>query len=173
MTQRETFISAMAAMAGGVTIITTGRGENRGGLTATAMCSLSADPPSLLVCVNKRAAAHDLLLAEGYFAVNVLDSQHRDLALQFANTKLDAKGKFSGDSWGTLLTGVPVLKTAAAVFDCELDRAVDGYSHTILIGRVQGTLLNGELDDTGLVWHGRRFRGLIDFIQESAVAVED
>lgn len=166
MTERETFIQAMAALAGGVTIVTTGEGDRCGGLTATAMCSLSADPPSLIVCVNKGASAHDLLVAEGRFAVNVLGSDHRDLALQFAKSSVTSRDKFAGGAWGTLATGVPVLETAEAAFDCELDRVVDGYSHSILIGLVKRTLVRGESDGSGLVWHGRRFRGLIDLISD-------
>ncbi len=170
MSEREAFINAMAAMAGGVTIITTGHEDNRSGLTATAMCSLSADPPSVLVCVNKKAAAHDQLIAEGRFAVNVLAARHRDIALQFANTKLSGAEKFGGGLWTTLSTGVPVLQNAAAVFDCTLDRVVDGYSHSVLIGLVQHTFVNGDLEEGGLVWHGRRFRGLIDLVSEQAGA---
>ncbi|WP_227310548.1 flavin reductase family protein [Acidisoma cellulosilyticum] len=155
----------MAALAGGVNVITTGGLENSAGLTATAVCSLSADPPSLIVCVNKEASAHEMLLAERRFAVNVLTGDHRSLALQFAKTSLSAKERFGGASWTTLATGAPVLSGAAAVFDCVLDRVYDGYSHSILIGLVQRTLIQDDPDGSGLVWHGRRFRGLVDLIR--------
>jgi len=166
MREREAFIHAMASMAAGVAVITTGEGEKCAGLTATAICSLSADPPSLIVCVNKEASAHDLLVAEARFAVNVLGRDQRDLALRFAKGSLTASEKFSGANWSTLATGAPVLATAEAVFDCALDRVVDGYSHSILIGLVKHTLVREETEGSGLVWHGRRFRGLIDLIIE-------
>ena len=66
------FIAGMRRLAAGVTIVTASQGELRAGLTATSVCSLTAEPPRLLACVHREADAHDMILASGRFAVNVL-----------------------------------------------------------------------------------------------------
>jgi flavin reductase (DIM6/NTAB) family NADH-FMN oxidoreductase RutF len=78
------FKKGMRHLAASVTLITTRHRELRGGLTATAVCSVSAEPPQLLVCVNKTASAHDPIGEAGFFCVNVLSPQHRKLAERFA-----------------------------------------------------------------------------------------
>ncbi len=165
MSEAEAFVRAMAAFASGVTIVTTGRAGHRRGLTATAVCSLSADQPSLLVCVNRKASAHDVLVNERYFAVNVLTKAHREIAVMFSSSAPECRvGRFAKGEWGILETGAPALLSAAAVFDCELDRIIDGFSHSILIGLVRSTRLFSNPDDDALIWHGRRFRSVTDLV---------
>ena len=78
------FKKGMRHLAASVTLITTRHRDLRGGLTATAVCSVSAEPPQILVCVNKTASAHDPIGEAGFFCVNVLSPQHRKLAERFA-----------------------------------------------------------------------------------------
>lgn len=133
----DTFKEAMRRLAAGVTIVTTRHGEVRGGLTATAVCSLSVDPPQLLVCVNRTAAAH-VLIAEGEnLCVNLLAHRHRDLAARFAGqTGILGADRFAAGRWGELKTGAPVLEDALASFDCVVTEKVPASTHTIFIGRV-------------------------------------
>lgn len=127
----------MRQVAGAVSIITAGRPGERRGLTATAVCSLSDNPPTLLACVNRRAGAHDLILAEGAFAVNVLASGQRDVAVHFSGkTNVRGEARFSAGNWGRLATGAPVLRGVLAAFDCELVEHKAVATHTIFIGRV-------------------------------------
>lgn len=149
------FLSAMARLPGAVALITTGRGNDRFGLTASAICSLSADPPSIIVCVNKTAAAHDEILRNGYFAVNLLTSNQGDLATLFTQKGVD---RFASHAWSIMVTGAPVLKPAHLTFDCTLDRAIDGFSHSILIGLVAGLFDPFREEEEALVWHRRRYR---------------
>ena len=74
----------MRHLAAGVTLVTTAGGGSRAGLTATAVCSVSAEPPQLLACVNREAEAHRLLLATGHLAVNLLSAGQHELADRFA-----------------------------------------------------------------------------------------
>ena len=78
------FKKGMRHLAASVTLITTKVQDQRGGLTATAVCSVSAEPPQILVCVNKSASAHDPIGEAGFFCVNILSPGHRKIAERFA-----------------------------------------------------------------------------------------
>lgn len=131
------FRRAMRSLAGGVTLICTDHEGERSGLTATAVCSVSAEPPSLLVCVNRNGDAHEKISASGILSVNVLTFDQEALAKRFAGVD-GAKGgdKFSTGRWTTLTTGAPILKDALANFDCEVVERVRTGTHTIFICRV-------------------------------------
>jgi flavin reductase len=153
---RLTFLEAMSHLPGPVALITTGKGEKRLGLTVSALCSLSADPPSLLTCVNKGASAHNALLESKVFGVNVLRPSQLDIASLFTKKGVD---RFASVDWTEGVTGAPLLRTALITFECRLSEAVDGFSHSILIGTVENTVINASEEDLDcLVWHQRRYR---------------
>jgi flavin reductase (DIM6/NTAB) family NADH-FMN oxidoreductase RutF len=160
------FKQAMRQLAGSVAIVATGTGEQRRGLTATAVCRLSANPAKILVCVNRSAEAHDVIAETRQFSVNILRSDQQAVAERFA--ALDgSKGaiRFASALWGELVTGAPILRSAIAALDCELDVEVPTETHTIYIGRVVAT----TCDDLGipLVYHQRQFCAPcpIEFVQ--------
>ena len=131
------FRAAMRSVPGTVSIVTTGRAPNRHGLTLTAGCSLSAAPPSVLVCVNRSAGAHDIILSSGSFCWNILGVEHRDLALKFSGQD-GSKGdiRFGDGVWCDLKTGAPSLVGAVCSFDCRVVNAYSDSSHTIFTGEV-------------------------------------
>jgi flavin reductase (DIM6/NTAB) family NADH-FMN oxidoreductase RutF len=132
------FKKGMRHLAASVTLITTRHHDLRGGLTATAVCSVSAEPPQLLVCVNKTASAHDPIGEAGFFCVNILSPQHRKIAERFAGmdgVEGDDRFRDMGD-WSTLSTGAPVLKGCPVSFDCRLVTRVAAGTHTIYIGEI-------------------------------------
>jgi flavin reductase (DIM6/NTAB) family NADH-FMN oxidoreductase RutF len=134
----------MRLLAGGVTLVSTLHDGERGGLTATAVCSVSAEPPQLLACVNKTASAHDLILASGIFCINLLGLQHIDLAARFSGQHgTEGDDRFKDRPWRRLKTGAPVLPDALASFDCETVRLVDVGTHTIFIGAIVDVVVNG------------------------------
>lgn len=131
------FRSAMRNVPGTVSIVTTGKQPSRHGLTLTAGCSLSTDPSSVLVCVNKSAGAHDTIKASKAFCWNILTTDHFALAHKFSGqdgSKGDAR--FSDGLWQQLETGAPSLIEAICSFDCRVVQAYDAGSHTIFIGAV-------------------------------------
>jgi flavin reductase (DIM6/NTAB) family NADH-FMN oxidoreductase RutF len=133
----DMFKQAMRRLASGVTIVTTRHGGVRGGLTATAVCSLTADPPQLLVCINRSAAAHSLIAEGENLCVNLLAHKHKALAARFAGqTGILGADRFDVGRWGELKTGAPVLEDALASFDCVVTEKVTASTHTIFIGRV-------------------------------------
>ncbi|MBU9360746.1 flavin reductase family protein [Burkholderia multivorans] len=133
----DAFRKAMRSLAAGVNVICTQHAGERTGLTATAVCSVSADPPSLLVCVNRNGDAHDKISKSGILSVNVLTSEQEHLAKRFAGAD-GAKGeaKFTTARWVTLKTGAPILKDALAAFDCRVIERVNAGSHTVFICQV-------------------------------------
>lgn len=131
------FRSLMRHQAGAVTIIAVGKPGNRTGLTATAMCSLTDSPPTVLICVNKNASAHAPIKAMGCFSVNVLAQPQQELAKRFSTKKLEGEARFDAPDWETLATGAPVLKNTIASLDCELVDEHEVETHSIFIGRVK------------------------------------
>ncbi len=133
----EQFKQGMRCLAAGVTIVTTMHDGVRGGLTATAVTSLSADPPQVLVCVNRTANAHDLIHRGSLLCVNVLCHGHKGLAARFAGQNgVFGEDRFDIGNWVTRRTGAPVLADALASFDCVVTERVQASTHTIFIGRV-------------------------------------
>ena len=140
------FKKGMRHLAASVTLINTKHRELRGGLTATAVCSVSAEPPQILVCVNKTASAHDPIGEAGFFCVNILAPDHRKLAERFAGMDgVEGDERFCdmGD-WFTLSTGAPVLKGCPVSFDCKLVTKVAAGTHTIYIGEIVDLALDPE-----------------------------
>lgn len=152
------FRNLMRQQAGAVTIIAVGKEGNRTGLTATAMCSLTDSPPTILICVNRSASAHAPIKAAKCFSVNVLERGQQDLAKRFSTKKLEGEARFDKDAWDTLKTGAPVLKGTLASLDCELVDEHEVETHTIFIGRVK----EGRFDDEGhpLVYFRGEFKKL-------------
>lgn len=129
------FKSAMRELVGAVGIVTAGRGDERRGLTVTAFCSLSVDPPSLIVCVNKATEGHAAILQHGSFCLNVVGDEHRPFADCFAGrTELRGVDRFSQGRWSTAVTGAPVLVDAIAALDCDVLDSFDRDTHTVFIG---------------------------------------
>ena len=131
------FRSAMRQLVASVTIVTnrdavTGR---RSGMTATAVTSLSADPPALLVCVNRSASMHATLGADSLFCVNILGEPHAELARSFGGMT-EPELRFDAGAWDADAGGVPFLTDAVAAVFCRVDRIVDYATHSIVIGRV-------------------------------------
>jgi flavin reductase (DIM6/NTAB) family NADH-FMN oxidoreductase RutF len=152
------FIRAMGQHASSVCVITASHGASRHGLTATAVSSVCAEPPRLLVCANKSGITHQLIVASGSFCVNVLTEDQDHIAKAFAGMMGKDFDRFSVGQWSVLATGSPVLGQAAAVFDCEIVQAIDQFTHTIFIGAVVGVASVAGQDP--LLYGARRFRQL-------------
>jgi len=134
---RQNFVDAMSAAVTGVNVITTDGAAGRFGLTVSAMSSVSADPPMVLACVNRRSPACNAMRANRAFCINVLSAQQRHLADTFAGRPADGEPYAFDDAiWTPGRTGVPRLVDAVSTFECVLDTTLDSGSHTIFIGRV-------------------------------------
>lgn len=133
----DAFKLGMRQLAAGVSIVTTRWGSGRAGLTATAVCSVSAEPPQLLVCINQDSETYEAIRESGLLCVNLLDQRHEALARCFAGmTGKRGEGRFEEGRWGEMLTGAPKLEDALAAFDCRIRDVLHSGSHCIFVARV-------------------------------------
>lgn len=151
---QQEFKDAMARLSSHVTIVTAvdEQGQPRG-FTASAVCSLSLNPPLLLVSISRSGVAHDAFVRADRFAVNVLRESHRDLAQRFATKGID---RFAGTDF-EVAAPAPYLPDALSVLICSRHAAYPGGDHTILVGAVEMVSTSrGE----PLVFFDRKFCGL-------------
>jgi flavin reductase (DIM6/NTAB) family NADH-FMN oxidoreductase RutF len=135
---------AMRHVAGSVSVITAGDDTDRTGLTATSAVSLCLDPPTMLVNVNRAASVWPVIQRHRHFCINVLSTEHRDVADRFAGRNgVKGAGRYSGARWVRLATGAAGLADAVALIDCELEEAIERHSHAILLGAVRAVTIPG------------------------------
>lgn len=131
----ERFRDVLGCLAGGVCVIATREPEGRlRGLTATAVCSVSLDPPLVLVCLSSGSHTHDAITASGFFAVTFLGAPDSSVADRFAG---DDEDKFEGVQTREMATGAPVLEAGLGYCDCVVVKEVAAGDHTVFIGRVE------------------------------------
>lgn len=147
----------MALYAGHVQIVTTAAGSLRRGVTITAACSVSDQPPMVLACLNNTNANNAVFFESGHFALNTLGARHQTLADAFSGrTGLTGPERFALGDWLTLETGAPVLADAVASFDCRVLDMKQMSTHTILIGAVAAVHFGPP--DAALLYHERQYR---------------
>jgi flavin reductase (DIM6/NTAB) family NADH-FMN oxidoreductase RutF len=131
------FRNAMRQLTGGVSVITAGKGRDISGMTVTSVSSLSVEPASLIVSLNRESSSWPLVKRYGFFGVNILTSDQVDIAERFTGKGgLKGADRFAGAQWTTRASGVPLLADALAAIDCEVEDVVERHSHAIVIGRV-------------------------------------
>ncbi len=152
---RTEFRDAMARVCAPVNVITTNGPAGRGGFTATAMCSVTDDPPSLLVCMNSNSAQTALFLENRRFCVNVLAGDHKDLAGFFAGRESDMASRYAAAEWVELASGNQALADAMVSCDCYLKEARLVGTHNVMIGEV--TEIRARRDGQALLYFDRNF----------------
>ena len=131
--EQQVFRDVIGRFASGVTVITTAVDGVRFGTTASAVSSLSMEPPMLLVCLNRTSETQGAVTKAGVFGVNILAEGQEELAYRFARKSPD---KFDSVAVETGRTGVPLLSDALANLECHLAESVAGGSHTVFLARV-------------------------------------
>lgn len=135
---------AMRHVAGGVSVITAGIGDDRTGLTVTSAISLSLEPPTMIVCVNRGASSWPVIQKHRHFCVNILSSAHREVAERFAGRGgIKGPDRYAGAAWTTLVTQASALAGAIASIDCAVEEFIERHSHAIVIGEVKAVQING------------------------------
>jgi flavin reductase len=135
MIEATGFRDAMSLLTTAVNIVTTKGRTGAHGFTASAVCSVTDTPPTLLVCMNQTSRSHAHFIENKTLSVNVLGAQHEPISNAFAS-KLSSQERFEYGSWGTLITGAPVLTDALVSFDCEIEDIQQVGSHSIFMCRV-------------------------------------
>lgn len=143
---RDSFLEGMSRAATTVNIVTTDGPGGRAGVTVSAMSSVSADRPALLICVHQASPACQAIKRNGQFCVNVLRAEQAHISDRFAGRPKSTDGdKFAGECWRHLATGAPALDDALVAFDCTVMKEIDWGTHTVFIADV----VDIELADPG------------------------
>lgn len=151
------FRAAMARLASAVTLVTTDGPAGRRGMAATAVTSITDEPPNLLVCVNKSACSNMMIKRNGVFCVNVLALDQQDLVGGFSGRATDDPFDAT-ERWGALKTGAPVLCDTLASLDCALDQIINIGTHSLFVGHVVAVQTGTATG--GLVYFDRSFVGV-------------
>ena len=138
----EAFRSGMRRLASGVSIITGGTAAAPVGMVATAVCSVSIEPPTLLVSISRTASAYPTIEASGRLCVNVLGAGHDDLISRFTAPDRRAE-RFTGAAWRLRPDAPPVLDNALAAFDCRVVERFSYATHVIFFARPEKVLVGG------------------------------
>lgn len=158
VTGQATFREVLGHFASGVTVVTTSCAGTVHGMTATAFASLSLEPLLVLVCVNRRARFHRLVLESKTFAITLLAEQQHELASWFASSKRPVGGdEFGRTAWRPApVSNAPILEGGLGYLDCELSDLHSGGDHSILVGQVRDLgLLGGRT--APLLWYQGTF----------------
>lgn len=151
---------AMSRLGGAVNVITTDGPGGRAGFTASAVCSVTDTPPTLLVCANRSNDSYPPLLANKVLCVNTLTPAQESLSPLFAGmTEHTMDGRFEGQTWHVLHTGSPMLDEAVVAFDCTITDSAEVGTHTVFFCTVEG-IRTGNVHE-GLMYYGRGYHHLI------------
>ncbi|ALS68161.1 MULTISPECIES: flavin reductase [Pandoraea] len=155
----QDFRQAMSRLSAAVNVVSTNGPSGRYGVTASAVCSVTDSPPTVLVCLNRKGAAHDALLSNGRVCINILPGHHEALAMQFAGmANVPHLERFSADAWEEGEFGVPVLRDALASLQGVIAYTKIVGSHTVIFIEIAQIRI-GDSDDC-LTYFGRAFHRL-------------
>lgn len=153
----DTFRNGMAALSSAVTVVTTDGPHGPHGFTASAVCSVSDTPPTLLVCINRSTSAHPYILEHGVLAINVLHAGQHGLSHTFSSRSRSMAERFAQGEWHAGLTGAPVLDDALVSFDCRIREIRDVGTHTVVIAHVVDVTMGNDASRPALVWFNRQY----------------
>jgi flavin reductase (DIM6/NTAB) family NADH-FMN oxidoreductase RutF len=137
--EQANFREVLSQLATGVSILTVKYGSLCHGITVNSFCSLSLEPPLILVCIREDSFCLNLIEKGRTFGINILDETGEDLSRQFASR---TASKFTNVSYRLSREGIPILNTALATIECRLVNRYPGGDHSIIVGEV----LNAEVD---------------------------
>lgn len=150
------FRAVMGRFATGVGIATTCEGTRRAGITVNAFCSVSLDPPLVLVCIDRASYVYDVFTRTRFFAINFLTEDQQALSQCFASRSEYRFSDFCGATTHTATTGAPILDNALAFVDCRVVDIYPGGDHDIFVGHVEA--LGGADGQPLLFYRGKYTR---------------
>lgn len=148
------FRHGMSRLGAAVNIITTRADDGPYGFTASAVCSVSDTPATLLACINRTSSCFPAFETARFFCVNTLAPSHEALSNLFGGKTAMAE-RFASGRWAEGRTGAPVLEDALVSFECELTHSIDQGTHRVLFGRV--TSVGAADNQEALLYCARRY----------------
>jgi flavin reductase (DIM6/NTAB) family NADH-FMN oxidoreductase RutF len=159
MVSRELYRDGMARFAAAVHVVTTGGPAGSTGFTASAACSVTDDPPTLLVCLNRASQLHSIFLDNQVLCLNTLSADQQEFSEIFAHKGgMSMQERFALPSWGKSETGSPMLRDALACFDCRITQALEIGTHWVIFGAVEDIRISSE--HSALLYLHRQYREL-------------
>jgi flavin reductase len=156
---RAAFRDSMARLGAAVNIVTTDGEAGQYGLTVSAVCSVTDDPPTLLVCINRTSLSNAVLKANRVLCVNVLAGRHADLSARFATSACPIVERFCDAwQWTRLKTGSPVLEDAPVALDCNIVSVSEVGTHSLFLCQVVDVRFADEAG--ALIWFNRAYHPL-------------
>ncbi|MDY6523286.1 flavin reductase [Acinetobacter faecalis] len=155
MIEATDFRNAMSLLTTAVNVVTTEGASGLHGFTASAVCSVTDTPPTLLVCMNQASRSHAHFIENKTLCVNVLGTQHEQISNAFASSKLSSEDRFKLGAWTTLETSSPVLEDALVSFDCEIEQIQEVGTHSVFMCRV--VAIKQSQQDKSLVYFNRAY----------------
>lgn len=154
----ETFRRTLSCLAGGVTVVTARRPDGTpSGLTATSVCSVSLEPPLILVCLERDTRTHGVVGAAGSYAVNLLRAGQEGLARHFAR---DVDDKFDEVPHESGVVGAPILGDALGFLECVVVKTLPAGDHTIYVGEVRQAGAESREEAEPLLYFRSEYRAL-------------
>jgi flavin reductase len=151
---RQSFRDAMAKMGAAVNIVTSDGPAGKVGFAATAVCSVTDTPPTLLICLNRSASVFDAVMENKAVCVNVLSGEHDQLSNLFGG-KTPVEERFAAANWHRGPSGAPVLEDAVVSFDCVITADTDIGTHKVLFCSVL-SISHGTRDEA-LIYYKRSY----------------
>ncbi len=164
-TTKTDFRNAMSRLSAAVNIITTDGPAGRAGFTASAVCSVTDEPPTLLVGLNRNASAYEAVKANAVLCVNTLAGGHQTISNLFGG-KTPMDDRFRAAQWTQRQTGSPVLDEATVSFDCSIVKCTQVGTHDVLFCEVKSISL-GEAA-RGLVYFDRKYHEILSSSVEAS-----
>jgi flavin reductase len=159
MVSKQLYRDGMARFAAAVNIVTTDGPAGPAGFTASAACSVTDDPPTLLVCLNRASQLHTIFQKNGVFCLNTLAGNQRELSESFAHRSgIPMRERFAAPPWEKLGTGSPVLMNAIVSFDCRIAEVHEVGTHWVIFGEVQEMRVSQGA--SALLYANRSYRDL-------------
>lgn len=152
------FKNAMSLLSSAVSVVTTQGDDGQHGFTASAVCSVTDTPPTLLVCMNSGSFSYPYFTKNKILAVNVLSEFHEELSNTFAS-RLTSAERFAQAQWTSLVTGSPILTNALVSFDCVIDEISNVGTHGIFMCKIVAIYQHGDEthEKKGLVYFNRKY----------------
>ena len=158
MITKDDYRAGMSRLAAAVNVVTTDGPAGLGGFTASAVCSVTDDPPTLIVCVNLASRQNEIIRSNRALCVNTLAVGQTEIAALFSTKELPIAERFAVGAWSTLVTGSPVLEAAIASFDCKVVERLERGTHSVIFCEVQAVRV--RTDGEPLLYLDRRYRGI-------------
>lgn len=154
----DEFVRAMRSIASSVTIVATGKAPDRYGMTATAVCSLTATPPQMLACLNVSSSTTAAILRNSIFSINLLGSQDSALAARFAGRHgHTGEQRFQREFWSPGDHGSPILENALVSVECAIQQSMTVDTHVLIVGTVLS--IKGDNSFAPLLYGDGKFGG--------------